>query len=109
MNSKFDLTGKVAIITGGNGGLGLGIAKGLASVGAKVAVVGRNQDKIDNAVEQLQADTRRNAKADPSRDVAFLIRLDALIFRTEAELRWLDACEARIRSLEPPRTKETRR
>ncbi|MBK8131757.1 MAG: SDR family NAD(P)-dependent oxidoreductase [Gammaproteobacteria bacterium] len=56
MNSKFDLTGKVAIITGGNGGLGLGIAKGLASVGAKVAVVGRNQDKINNAVEQLQAE-----------------------------------------------------
>ncbi|MBI2784163.1 MAG: SDR family oxidoreductase [Gammaproteobacteria bacterium] len=56
MNSKFDLTGKVAIITGGNGGLGLGIAKGLASVGAKVAVVGRNQDKINNAVEQLKAE-----------------------------------------------------
>ena len=56
MNSKFDLTGKVAIITGGNGGLGLGIAKGLAMVGAKVAVVGRNQDKIDNAVAQLKAE-----------------------------------------------------
>ena len=56
MNSKFDLTGKVAIITGGNGGLGLGIAKGLAMVGAKVAVVGRNQDKIDNAVAQLEAE-----------------------------------------------------
>ena len=56
MNKKFDLTGKVAIITGGNGGLGLGIAKGLAMVGAKVAVVGRNQEKIDNAVEQLKAE-----------------------------------------------------
>ena len=54
MNSKFDLTGKVAIITGGNGGLGLGIAGGLAKAGAKVAVVGRNQDKINNAVKTLE-------------------------------------------------------
>jgi DNA-binding PadR family transcriptional regulator len=51
------------------------------------------------SVEQLQAYTRRKAKADPQRDVAFLILLDALIFRTEAEIRWLDACDARIRSL----------
>ena len=49
------------------------------------------------SVEQLQAYTRRKAQADPERDVAFLILLDALIFRTEAEIRWLDACEARIR------------
>ena len=33
MNSKFDITGKVAIITGGNGGLGLGMAEGLAQAG----------------------------------------------------------------------------
>jgi len=51
------------------------------------------------SIEQLQAYTRRKAKADPKRDTAFLILLDALIFRTEAEIRWLDACDARIRSL----------
>jgi 2-deoxy-D-gluconate 3-dehydrogenase len=50
----FDLTDKVAIITGGNGGIGLGIAHGLAIAGAKVAIVGRNQDKIDKAVRDLQ-------------------------------------------------------
>ena len=55
-NTKFDLTGKVAIITGGNGGLGLGIAKGLAIAGAKVAVVGRKQEKIDKAVAELEAE-----------------------------------------------------
>lgn len=64
------------------------------------------------SIEQLQAYTRRKAKADPARDVAFLILLDALIFRTEAEIRWLDACDARIRSLAlvastEPQTKET--
>ena len=56
----FDLTGKVAIITGGNGGLGLGIAKGLASEGCAVALVGRNQDKIDKAVAEM---TELGAKA----------------------------------------------
>jgi DNA-binding PadR family transcriptional regulator len=58
------------------------------------------------SVEQLQAYTRRKAKADPARDVAFLILLDALIFRTEAEIRWLDACDARIRLIDRGRTKE---
>lgn len=51
------------------------------------------------SVEQLQAYTHRKAQADPVDDVAFLIMLDALIFRTEAEIRWLDATEARIRHL----------
>ena len=51
----FDLSGKVAIITGGNGGLGLGIAKGLASQGCAVALVGRNQEKIDRAVAEMEA------------------------------------------------------
>ncbi|MBV1932093.1 MAG: SDR family oxidoreductase [Porticoccaceae bacterium] len=51
----FDLTGKVAIITGGNGGLGLGIAKGLAKEGCAVSLVGRNQDKIDKAVAEMEA------------------------------------------------------
>jgi DNA-binding PadR family transcriptional regulator len=49
------------------------------------------------SVEQLQAYTRRKAQADPHHDFAFLLMLDALIFRTEAEIRWLDASEARIR------------
>jgi DNA-binding PadR family transcriptional regulator len=51
------------------------------------------------SVAQLQGYTRRKAQADPERDLAFLILLDALIFRTEAEIRWLDACEARIRHI----------
>ena len=38
----FDLSGRVAIVTGGNGGIGLGMARGLARAGAKVVVAGRN-------------------------------------------------------------------
>ena len=49
----FDLHGKVAIVTGGNGGIGLGIARGLARAGADIAVAARNAEKTRSAVEQL--------------------------------------------------------
>jgi len=71
----------------------------LAVAAGDVDVTSLIQRQRRASVEQLQAYTRRKAKADPARDVAFLILLDNLIFRTEAEIRWLDACDARIRSL----------
>ena len=51
----FNLKGKVALVTGGNGGIGLGIARGLARAGAAVAVVGRNDEKNGLAVQELEA------------------------------------------------------
>jgi DNA-binding PadR family transcriptional regulator len=71
----------------------------LAVAAGDIDVTALLQRQRRASVEQLQAYTRRKAMADPKRDVAFLILLDALIFRTEAEVRWLDACDARIRSL----------
>src|SRR5688572_1348376 len=50
----FDLKGKVAVVTGGNGGIGLGMARGLASAGARVVVAGRNAVKSRAAADELQ-------------------------------------------------------
>ena len=51
---EFDLRGKVAVVTGGNGGIGFGMARGLARAGANIAVVGRNQEKSAAAVQTLR-------------------------------------------------------
>jgi NAD(P)-dependent dehydrogenase (short-subunit alcohol dehydrogenase family) len=49
----FNLNGRVAIITGGSGGLGVVMAQGLAKAGADVVLVGRNQDKLNEAAKQV--------------------------------------------------------
>ena len=51
--SLFDLTGRVALVTGGNGGIGLGMAIGLRDAGAKIAIAGRNPDKAAEALAAL--------------------------------------------------------
>jgi 2-dehydro-3-deoxy-D-gluconate 5-dehydrogenase len=51
--SAFDLKGKAALVTGGNGGIGLGMAKGLAQAGAAVAIAGRDAKKNADAVAAL--------------------------------------------------------
>ncbi len=53
--NQFDLTGRVAIVTGGNGGLGLGMARGLARAGAVIAIAARDEAKGQKAVEELKA------------------------------------------------------
>jgi 2-deoxy-D-gluconate 3-dehydrogenase len=51
----FDLTGKVAVVTGGNGGIGLGMARGLAEAGARVVLSGRDAAKGTAAAKQIDA------------------------------------------------------
>ena len=52
----FDLAGKTALITGGNGGLGLGMAKGLVNYGCQVILVGRNEEKLSRSVSDINQD-----------------------------------------------------
>ena len=51
--AAFDLSGKVAFVTGGNGGIGLGMAKGMAAAGARVVIGGRDSVKAERALAEL--------------------------------------------------------
>ncbi len=55
MTALFDLSGKTALVTGGNGGIGLGIARALAAAGASVAVAARNERKTAAAVAEIES------------------------------------------------------
>ncbi len=87
-SSPFDLRGKVAIVTGGNGGIGLGMARGLADAGADIAVVGRTETKSAAAVEDLK---RRGVKAIAvATDVTDKAAVEAMIARVGKELGRID-------------------
>jgi 2-deoxy-D-gluconate 3-dehydrogenase len=89
MTSKpFDLSGKVAIVTGGNGGIGLGMARGLAAAGAAIAVVGRNETKSIAAVAELG---RHGVRAIPvTTDVTDKAAVAAMVERTLREFGRID-------------------
>ena len=84
----FDLSGKVAIVTGGNGGIGLGMARGLADAGADIAVVGRNEAKSIAAVADLK--TRGVRAIAVTSDVTDKAAVAAMTERTVRELGRID-------------------
>ena len=64
----FDLSGRVGLVTGGNGGIGLGMARGFSDAGAMVAIAGRNAGKAEAALAALGPGSRfvEVAIADPN-------------------------------------------
>jgi 2-deoxy-D-gluconate 3-dehydrogenase len=84
----FDLSGKVAVVTGGNGGIGLGMAHGLAQAGCAIVVAARNADKSARAVKELQGLGARAAAV--SVDVAAEASVAALVKRVAEEFGRID-------------------
>ena len=85
---QFDLTGKVAIVTGGNGGIGLGMARGLAASGADIAVVARNEAKSNAAIAELR---RHGVKAIAvTTDVTDQAAVARMVERVQRELGRID-------------------
>lgn len=90
----FDLNGKVAIVTGGNGGIGLGMARGLAQAGATVVVAGRNAAKNAAAAKAvgglaIEVDVTDEASCGAlvAKTVAQLGRLDILVNNAGINIR----------------------
>jgi 2-deoxy-D-gluconate 3-dehydrogenase len=88
VSSGAPLAGKVALVTGGNRGLGRAMATALAGAGADVALAARDRDSLEAAAQEIRAGGRR-ALAVPT-DVTSAAEVDALLARTVEELGGLD-------------------
>ena len=89
MVNPFDLTGKVAIVTGGNGGIGLGIARGLAGAGASIAILGRNAAKSQEAV-RLISEATGAATLSVTADVSRPEDIERAVAETQAAFQRID-------------------
>lgn len=85
----FDLTGKVALVTGGSKGLGSAMAEGLASAGADLFLVSRHQDEVDATALQIAKDHGRRVIGHEA-DVARQDQVEAMVARCLKEFGKID-------------------
>jgi NAD(P)-dependent dehydrogenase (short-subunit alcohol dehydrogenase family) len=88
MSDLFDLTGKTVLVTGGNGGIGLGFASACARHGANIVIWGRDADKNTQAAESLRSHGNRVEPA--SVDVTDEVAVDAGMARAVASMGRID-------------------
>ena len=95
MHTPFDLSGRGAVVTGGNGGIGLGMARALLAAGARVAIWGSRPDKTERAKAQLVAECGDAARVHAFVcDVGEEAQVDATFTASVAALGRVDACFA---------------
>jgi 2-deoxy-D-gluconate 3-dehydrogenase len=89
MTNPFNLADKTALVTGGNGGIGLGIARGLAQAGARVAIIARNTEKSHAAAKAL-ADETGVAPLVLTADVSLPDQVSAAVTQAQKDLGRID-------------------
>jgi NAD(P)-dependent dehydrogenase (short-subunit alcohol dehydrogenase family) len=95
MYSPFDLSGRCAVITGGNGGIGYGMARALLQAGAAVAIWGSNRDKTEKAKAELASEAPDAARVHGFVcDVGDEAQVEASFDASVAALGKVDACFA---------------
>jgi NAD(P)-dependent dehydrogenase (short-subunit alcohol dehydrogenase family) len=91
MFGPFDLTGHVALVTGGNNGIGLGMARGLVDSGAHVCIWGTNEERNASALEELSGRGEADAMRVDVSDEAAVVRAMTEIVERHGRL---DSCFA---------------
>ena len=86
----FDLSGRVALLTGASKGMGLAMATGLAEQGATVVISARKQDQLEMAVDQINTACRANRATALACNVGHKDQLQALVDKTRADVGPID-------------------
>jgi NAD(P)-dependent dehydrogenase (short-subunit alcohol dehydrogenase family) len=94
-----DLTGQVFVITGGNGGIDLGMASGLVTAGAQVCIWGRDEAKNETAVARLRALEQRGTVTALRCDVAEEAEVISSMGRVLERFGHLEGCKFKISAL----------
>ncbi|MDE4133012.1 SDR family oxidoreductase [Phaeobacter sp. QD34_3] len=90
MSKLFDLTGKVAVLTGASKGMGLAMATGLAEHGAKVVISARKQDQLDAAAAQINETVGAERAIGIACNIGYKEQLEALVTQTREKLGAID-------------------